>query len=228
MCLAQYICQACVNFTILCNRSQQSFDNFVQVTLKSKFLSFFFFFNFCNSISVVCPGCVDLARSCLLQRRFVTRFNDVNEVYVRNVRFRTAVWTWPRRTCDVSPTPTDFAFVEPWRAEFCIYLQVSDIRSMSFGQGQAGIKIPLKGGEGEEAFTDSNTHVTMVFWLYCSIYSPGKSKQLPSVSGKWRIIERMLTVLLGRALRFQVIVCLVKCCKVAATSANHDKCIFSF
>lgn len=156
-CLGQYICQACVNITILCNRSQQSFDDFVQVTLKSKFL---FFFYFSNSISVVYPGCVDLARSCLVQRRFVTRFNDVNEVYVRNVRFRTAVWTWPWRTCDVSPTPPfvvtqailykiDFAFVEPWQAEFCIYLlEVSDIRSTSFGQGQAGIKIPLKGGGG--------------------------------------------------------------------------------
>lgn len=37
MCLGQYICQACVNFTILCNRSQQSYDDFVQVTLEDRF-----------------------------------------------------------------------------------------------------------------------------------------------------------------------------------------------
>lgn len=37
MCLGQYICQACVNFTILCNRSQQSFDDFVQVTQEDRF-----------------------------------------------------------------------------------------------------------------------------------------------------------------------------------------------
>lgn len=37
----------------------------------------------------------------------------------------------------------------------------------------------------------------MVFWLYCSIYRPSKSKQLPNVSRKWQIIGRMLTVYLA-------------------------------